>query len=133
VEDFKIINSGRTLSADLELDIQVSFNLGQITFLSANEEYFSHNEIQLVAPNGCLRYEQGGAEIYWQAADRDPEFPDYTVLSVPGERISTERRKLQWHVIDNVSACLRGNFSSLCNGEDALNTLKSLLRIKATI
>lgn len=134
VESFKIINSGRPWGdEDLEPDVQVKFASGEVSFLAAKEEHFSHHEIQLVAPNGCLRYEQGGAKILWQAAGTDPDFPEYTVLSLPGEKIATGGHKLQWHVSDNVSACLRGKPSSLCSGEDALQTLKSLLKMKAAL
>ncbi len=134
VESFKIINSGRPWGGeDIEPDIQVKFSAGEVSFLAANEENFSHHEVQLVAPNGCLRYEQGGAKILWQAVGMDPDFPEYTVLSLPGEKIATEGHKLQWHVVDNVGACLRGKPSSLCTGEDALQTLKSLLKMKAAL
>ena len=134
VESFKIINSGRAWGdEDLEPDVQVKFASGEMSFLAAKEEHFSHHEIQLVAPNGCLRYEQGGAKVLWQAADRDSDFPEYTVLSLPGEKIATEGCRLQWHVTNNVSACLRGKTSSLCTGDDALQTLKSLLKMKAAL
>ena len=134
VEKFTIINSGRAWGEDdIEPDVQVTFAGGEVTFLAAKEDHFSHHEIQLVAPNGCLRYEQGGAKILWQAAVPDPDFPEYTVLSRPGEGIVTEGRALQWHVTDNVSLPLRGEPTNLCSGEDALQTLKSLLQMKAAL
>lgn len=134
VKAFKVINSGPPCQdEDFEPDIQVKFSAGEVTFLAAKEEDFSLHEIQLVAPNGCLRYEQGGARISWQTAGPDPDFEGYTVLSLNEERIATEGHKLQWLVTDNVSACLRGAPSSLCGGEDALQTLESLLKMKAAI
>jgi predicted dehydrogenase len=132
VEKFSLINAGLPWGeADFEPDVQVKFVAGEVTFLAAREEHFSHHEIQLVAPNGCLRYEQGGAKIVWQGAAQDPDFPEYTVLSQPGERIATDGARLQWHVADQVSACLRGELSSLCSGDNALRTLESLLEMKA--
>ncbi len=134
IESFKIINSGRALAdKDIEPDIQVKFVSGEVIFLAANEEHFSHHEIQLVAPNGCLRYEQGGAKILWQATTSDPSFSDYTVLILPGENIATEGLRLQWHVADNVSACLRGESSTLCSADAALQTLEALLKMKAAL
>jgi predicted dehydrogenase len=133
-EKFSIINAGRLWGeADFEPDVQVKFAAGEVTFLAAREENFSHHEIQLVAPNGCLRYEQGGAKILWQAAAQDPDFSEYTVLSLPGERIATEGARLQWYVADHVSACLLGQPSSLCSGEDALSTLELLFEMKAAL
>ena len=134
IESFKIVNSGRVWAdKDVEPDIQVKFATGEVSFLATKEECFAHHEIQLVAPNGCLRYEQGGAKILWQAAASDPDFPEYTTLSLPGEKIATEVQRLQWHVADNVSACLRGASSSLCSGDAALQTLEALLNMKAAI
>jgi predicted dehydrogenase len=134
IKSFKIINAGRAWAdEDIEPDIQVKFVFGEVSFLAAKEEHFSHHEIQLVAPNGCLRYEQGGAKILWQAATSDPSFPDYTVLSLPGEKIVTESLRLQWYVADNVSACLRGESSSLCGADAALQTLEALLKMKSAL
>ncbi len=134
VESFRVINSGRPWGdEDIEPDFQVKFATGEVSFLAAKGENFSHHEVHLVASNGCLRYEQGGAKILWQGADTDPDFPEYTVLALPGEMIPTESHKLQWHVGNNVGACLRGKPSSLCTGEDALQTLKWLLKMKAAL
>ena len=134
VEKFTVINVGRAWGdEDIEPDVQVTFADGEVTFLAAKDEHFSHHEIQLVGSNGCLRYEQGGAKILWQAAVPDPDFPKYTVLSRPGEEIATEGRSLQWHVTDNVSLRLRGEPTNLCSGEDALQTLESLLKMKAAL
>lgn len=134
VDSFRIINRGRPWGEeDCEPDVQVKFAAGEVSFLAAKEEHFSHHEIQLVAPNGCLRYEQGGAKILWQAVGTDPDFPEYSVLSLHGETIATESQKLQWLVSDNVSACLCGKPSSLCSGEDALETLGSLLKMKVAL
>jgi predicted dehydrogenase len=134
VEKFSVINAGRSFGeADFEADVQVKFVDGEVTFLAAREEHFSHHEIHLVAPNGCLRYEQGGGNLLWQGAARDREFPEYTMLQLPGEKIATESAKLQWHVTDNVSACLRGQSTSLCSGEEALCTLESLLKMKEAL
>jgi len=131
MKKFRLINIGRSISeVDFEPDVHVNFAAGDVTFLAARDEYFSHHEIHLIAPNGCLRYELGGANIVWQGVERDKNFPAYTVLSPHGERISTEEIRLQWHVADHVSACLHGQPSSLCSGEDALRTLQSLLEIK---
>jgi predicted dehydrogenase len=134
IEKFTVINAGRAWgNQDIEPDVQVTFPGGEVTFLAAKEEHFSHHEIQLVGPNGCLRYEQGGSKILWQAAGPDADFPAYTVLSLPGEEIANDGRALQGHVADNVSLRLRGEPTNLCSGDDALQTLESLLKMKAAL
>lgn len=132
--NFRVIKAGSPFGeADIEPDVQVCFSAGEVIFLAARENHFSHHEIQLVAPNGCLRYQQGGRQILWQAACRDPDFRECKVLTLPGEGIVTKISKLQLHVTNQVSACLRGQVSSLCSGDDALQTLESLLKIKAAL
>ena len=131
VQKFSVLNAGRYFGAtDVEPDVQIKFSLGEVTFLAAKEEHFSHHEMQLLAPNGCLRYEQGGTKISWQSVGHSPDFPDHKLLSVHRETIPTEDRRLQWRVADQVSACLRGRASSLCSGQDSLCTLESLLAIR---
>lgn len=128
---FSVFNAGRYFGeADREPDVQINFALGEVTFLAAREEYFSHHEIQLLASNGCLRYEQGGTKVSWQSVGPSPDFTDHNLLSLHREMIPTEDKRLQWHVTDHVSACLRGQSSSLCSGQDALCTLEALLEIR---
>lgn len=134
VEDFKLLNSGRSLGKDdCEPDVLVSFHHGEVTFLAVRHEDFSHHEINLVGPNGCLRYEHGGSKILWQPVSQDPNFPDYTVLSQSGEIIFTDVSRLQWHVADQLSACLRGESSSLCTGAEAIRTLEALTEIRSSL
>ena len=131
---FKIIEPGRTWDGiDPEPDVQVTFEQGTVCFLAARDEYFSHHEIDLVAPNGRLRYEQGGGRIVWQAARVDPTFEGYTVLSSAGELIESEGIRSQWHVVNQLAACLAGRPANVCCGAVALQTLESLTAITAKI
>lgn len=132
IKNFRVIEVGRLWDDnDPEPDVQMTFGLGTVTFMAAKEENFSHHEIQLVAPNGCLRYEHGGGKVLWQPAIVDPTVEGYNVLASDCEVICSESHKLQWHVTDSVSACLSGRSSSLCSGKDALQTLEIHLKIKA--
>lgn len=134
IDEFTPIKPGRLWDgSDPEPDVQMKFARGEMTFLAANEENFSHHEIHLVAPNGCLRYEQGGGNIRWQAAIPDPTAAGYTVLSRDAEAISSDGPRLLWHVADQISHVLAGKPSSLCTGDDALKTLDALTRVKAKL
>jgi len=131
VSNIKVIDTGRFREdLDLQPDVQVTFASGRVIFLAANEENFSHHEIQLVTPNGCLRYEQGGGKIVWQPSVVDSVVDGYTVLSAVGENISTDVTKLQWHVADSIYTRLNEGRSDLCSGEEALQTLVSLMEVK---
>lgn len=132
IKDFKIINAGRIWDEnDPEPDVQLEFDLGTVTFLAGTEENFSHYEIQLLASNGCLRYEHGGSKITWQAAVQDSDSDEYTVLSKHDEKIVTASDKLPLLVAEEILIYLAGGETKLCSGESALRSLNWLLKIRA--
>ena len=132
--DFKLINNGRLYAGiDPEPDVQIIFEAGAVFFLAATAEDFSHHEIQLLAPNGCLRYQHGGGKITWQSAVPVRSLNGYSVLSQEENLIGSRSQNLQWSVVDNLNAVLLGASTYLCTGEQAMQTLESLLRIKAAL
>jgi len=134
MQDFKVIAAGRLWDGiDPEPDVQVTFNRGTIIFLAAREEDYSHYTIELVAPNGRLRVEQGGEQIIWQPAVSDPIADGYTVLSATEERIETNMVRSQWNVVDQLAASLDGSVAQICTGNEALKTLESLEEIRAKL
>ena len=132
---FKIIESGRHVGkhADPEPDLHVTFRNGAVDYLAVREEWFSHHEVNLVAPNGCLRYEQGGRKIGWQEVVPDLAVPSYSVLSDSIEIIATESARSQWHVVDQLAACLDGLPGEICTGTEALQTIEALTNIRAQL
>lgn len=134
MKGFKIIEPGRLWDGvDPEPDVQVTFDHGTVNFLAAREECFSHHEIELVAQNGRLRYEQGGGKISWQAAVVDTTVEGYTVLSPAGETILSESLRSQWHVANQMADCLAGRRADACSGAAAIQTLESLTAIRAKL
>ncbi|MBL4783970.1 MAG: Gfo/Idh/MocA family oxidoreductase [Cohaesibacteraceae bacterium] len=132
VISFKVISVGKTQgSLDSEPDVQLSFADCTVTLLAARKENFSFHEIDLISPNGRLRYQQGGTKITWQQAVPDPLFEGYNVLSQTEEEIPSESERAQWHVADQLAACLNGCTSDLCSGVDALQSLELLTKIRA--
>jgi predicted dehydrogenase len=122
-----VIDSGRKWGgADTEPDLRAIFARGTMLFLAAREENFSHYTVELIAPNGRLRYEQGGRNIYWQVARQDPDLPAYTVLSTEAETIPSGQARYQWHVIDELAAMMDGRDAHLCTGADAFTTLQHM-------
>jgi len=134
ISSFKIINAGRTMLAhDVEPDVEISFAKGSVMFLAAREEDYSLHEIDLVAPNGRLRYARGGGLITWQKTVRDEMVPDYKVLSLTDEEIESQSGMAQWHVVNQLATCLEGESVELCSGAQALESLEAVLNIKAAI
>jgi predicted dehydrogenase len=125
-----VLDQGRLWNGiDPEPDVRVSFGRGTILFLAAREEAFSHYTIELLAPNGRLRYDRGGDEVHWQPAGPDPHLHDYTTLSVDTEMIASGMDRYQWHVAEQLAAALKGSKAYLCEGKEALKTLESLKTI----
>ena len=131
VREVQIIESGRLWDGqDPEPDLKVWFAHGSVCVLAAQEEHFSHYTIELIAPNGRLRYEQGGDRILWQSTAADAMCEGYTVLDPVEETIKTDLARIQWHVADQMAAELNGGQARICFGTDALRTLEALIAIK---
>ena len=127
---FKLINAGRLWDGvDPEPDVEVEFERGKVTFLSAWEEAFSHCTLELLSQSGRLRYEQGGESIAWQSVISDPNFSGYKILNEVPEMITNGMNRYQWHVFEQIAASLKGRHNTLCTGRQALATLESMYEI----
>jgi predicted dehydrogenase len=124
---FDLVDSGRALTeGDAEPDVRVIFENGEIVFLAAKDENFSHNAIELVAKNGRLRYENGGRRIEWSAAGADENLKSYTFLAASPEEIPSRLNHYQWHVTEQLADALKGGKAHLCDGAHALQTLEAM-------
>lgn len=128
--DFQVIKAGRLWDGcDPEPDVKIVFEAGEVYFLAAREENFSHYAVELVAANGRLRYEQG--QMQWQAASSDKNNAGYAIMDNGKEIIKSDILGLQWHVVEQISHTLTGESSSICTGLQGLSTLQALTRIKS--
>ncbi|XGB39052.1 MAG: Gfo/Idh/MocA family oxidoreductase [Cyanobacteria bacterium LVE1205-1] len=131
VTAINLINPGRLWHGiDPEPDVELAFATGRVVFLAAREENFFHNTIELIAPNGRLRYESGGAHIVWQGIEEDARFRGYTRLSEICETIPADFDRIQWYVVEQLAAALSGQPVQLCSGAQALRTQEILDIIK---
>jgi len=112
-----------------DLDVWVAFERGEITFLAASAEAFSHSEIELISPSGRLRYGSETDHVNWQVLEPDERFKNYTSLSREVEKISMTRERYQLQVADQLALSLKGQASQLCTGADALKTLVSMRKV----
>ena len=124
VRKMAVIQPGRLLQdGDAEPDLDITFERGRAVFLAAREEDFSHYTVELIAANGRLRYERGGARIEWQSIAKDEQLDGYTRLSELPEVIPSDMGRYQWHVADQLAAVLQGRVAQLCTGTEALISL----------
>lgn len=126
----KRLSQGRSLLAgDQEFDVLVTFEQGEVIFLSAWEEVFSHYTIELLSTSGRLRYEYGGEHVEWSGLQSDPYFLDYTILSNSTEAVYSGMKHYQRNVVDQLVNALDEKEYYLCSGEEALCTLKNMQQI----
>lgn len=134
VTGFAVLRTGRWWDDDNpEPDVRFDFAAGSVTFLAAREEDYSFYEVDLIAPNGRLRYAQGGARVVWHPAAADPLYPGYTVLSEAGEDIPSGSLTMQGEVAGQLAAALDGRPVDLCSGAEALATLEWLIKVRAAL
>lgn len=130
MQSFQLVQRGRTWGEDPEPDLAVTFANGRIHFLAAREEDFSHYTVELVSPNGRLRYDLGGERVVWQPAVASVSAPGYTVLDPAEQGIPNALSRIQWHVADQLAVALLGEPAAVCTGSEALRTIEHLTSIK---
>jgi predicted dehydrogenase len=127
---FKLLDVGRLWDdVDPEPDVEVKFEHGTVTFLSAWEEAFSHYTLELISQSGRLRYEQGGESITWQSVVPDPNFSGYKILNSAPKMIANGMNRYQLNVFEQLATSLVGKHNTLCTGRQALTTLESMHEI----
>ena len=125
-----MINRGRLWGeADSEPDVHVKFENGEVMFLAAWEEAFSHYTVELLSCSGRLRCEQGGEVIQWQPTMPDAVLNDYRALSAQLQTIESGMSRYQWHVVDQLGRSINDERSELCSGSNALVTLCAMEEI----
>ena len=132
--NIQLINKGRLWEdIDPEPDFNIKFEKGSVQFNALKAENFFHNSMELIAENGRLRYERGGELIFWDKIDANNIFSGYTTLGLDTETLNSDFLRMQWHVVDQLARSLNGHASNICTGEDALQTLQTLDKIKALL
>jgi predicted dehydrogenase len=127
---FKVLQTRQEEDENLaDLDVWVAFERGEITFLAAWEEAFSHFEIELFSRNGRLRYGSDTRHINWQATQANERFAGYIALAGEVEEIPTMRERYQFQVADQLALSLKGLPAHLCTGADALKTLTNMRKV----
>jgi predicted dehydrogenase len=130
-DSFSIISKGRVFREnDIEPDFLVTYGNSEFVFLAAKEENFSHYEIQVIATNGCLRYEYGGRKVSWQPVVADSLVDGYFSLSNTSEVIPSSSNKIMKVVTDEILLALSGKDTTLCTGSEALENLEFINSVK---
>jgi len=127
-QDARLVSNGRDVGdGDAEPEVKAVFEKGEVSFIPAWEEHFSHYTVELLSPNGRLYMAQ--RSITWQPVIDDPITASYKYLSDDVETIPTGLEQYQWHVLEQLALNLNGHESFICTGEQALKSLRAMHRI----
>jgi predicted dehydrogenase len=114
---------------DATVDVSLTFQHATVLLVAARDASFTYHNIELIASNGRLRYEDGGRRILWQGSCDNPLFAGHKELGAI-EDIPSGMSRYQWHVADQLSRAMNNNDAAICSGQQALNTLEAITSLK---
>ena len=125
-QSLDIISHGRLWEGkDPEPDIHIQFEKGEAYFIAHSEENYSFYEMDIIGPEGKLRYSKLGSLIEYHKVVVDHDCKDYRVLSENPELFHPDLKKYQLYVYDNIFNHLSGKGELYCD----LNSLKQTVSI----
>lgn len=126
----KLIDSREPESKlDACVDAHIKFELGDVYFLSHDEESLAHYSLELLAPNGKLKYEDAGRKISWIEVANDALFPSQRSFSAEIEQIKNQMHRFQYNVLEQIARSLKRQAAFISTGDDATRTLEELISI----
>ena len=132
--DFEIINKGRLWNGiDPEPEFKISFQNSDIIFIPLWEEYFSHYSIELFSKYWRLNYEKGGEKINWSNICVNKEYKDEKIIEDFNYKNNINNNKLQLLSAKLLLKEMNNIKTSLCTGEQGLNTLRLIEKITSQL
>ena len=125
-------NSLENYSKDQNFDFKILYKDVEVYFLSVNHEYYFHNSFELIAQNGRLIYERGGEFVKWFPISNDGIYSGYSILSNIPIDLESDFSTMQFQFVDNLWKNMNGIESSICSGDDAIQTMRTLNKILNT-
>jgi predicted dehydrogenase len=126
VKSARIFDRGRDDYAG-EPEARLSFENGEMVFMPAREEHFSHNTLEILSPSGRLFLEHN--HLTWRPVGKDTVVPSINCLEQDGKEIPSGLDRYQWYVADQLANALAGSKSSICTGKQALSTYSTIHQI----
>lgn len=126
-----LISDGhKTNDDDSEPDFIVEYKSAKFIFNSLSSEHFTHFSVDFMCPGGRLIYDFGGSYVKWQSVVRDSDSQSEGSLNRNGMKIRDSMRSYQANVVDGIMRHLRGIPTTLCTGDEGLDTLMSIRAIQ---
>jgi hypothetical protein len=73
--------------SDFILDMNITYERGDVTFLGRSNADFFYNSFELISPEGRLYGLNGGRSVHWNDSCNDPIYNDYKILDETSEVI----------------------------------------------
>lgn len=102
------------------------FDYGHVVFQSLDDFQYSEISFELNCINGKLKFENFGWDIKWFPVVGDKEFENYKIIDKNFINVETQMYKYQLNVLNMISDEFIQNKTTLCTGEQALVTMKTL-------
>jgi len=127
----KIIEEGPVCEKDdPEPDVHITFNHGTAFLIAHDEENYSHYEMEVIGPEGKIRFSDMGNIIeYWRVVN-DPVFNGYSILSDCPAQFLPDTKKYQMHVYNNLYDYLEGRAELHCDAQSMGRTIDIYQSIK---
>ena len=122
-------NKNPDFLGDPNPEFLLSFKNVDITFQSYFSKKYTFNNLFLFCQNGKLTFEKEANQLYWRKVGMNNEFLDSKFLSGKKIAIKSQMHKYQLNVLDILSKELNNQKTSLCEGKQALNTIKLINNI----
>lgn len=107
--------------------IGIKFDNCEVIMVPAWEEFYSHYTIEIISSSGRLYW--NNEKLIWNSVAKTHNLNEHRYLSNNLEYIKTESNKYQMHVLNALHDAMIGKDSSICNGDEALQTLKTINQI----
>jgi predicted dehydrogenase len=101
-----------------------TFENCEVSFIPAWEEHYSHYTIELISATGRLYW--GKDSLEWTGATESEHLNGYRYLSDKIENIFIGNDKYQMHIADQLYLAMTTGSNSICNGSEALETLRTI-------
>lgn len=113
--------------SDPEIDFYINFKKGDAFFFSGWEEKFSLFEIELLCPNGRLRYFHGGQNITWEKCNNSLGNNSNHFLESDADLIDNKNMKFyQLSFYINLYNMLTSGSGNISMGHDAFETIRTI-------
>jgi predicted dehydrogenase len=123
--DISIIDRGREYkNFGYEPLVNLKFKKCEAIMIPAWEELYSYYTIEIISSSGRLYW--NNEKLIWNEAAKNNNSNNHRYLLEESEYIKTESNKYQMHVASQLYEAIIGNNSSICSGDEALQTLKTI-------